>query len=193
AAAVTKKILARGADNGAFTETADEMVNRVCRAFGGSRAGIVVINDEAHHCYYRKREDAVEEKLSVEERKELEQDAKAAEAWVSGLEAIRKKIGVKVVYDLSATPFFLKGSGYAEGTLFPWVVSDFALIDAIEAGIVKIPRVPVADDQMTGVMPTFRDLWLRIKTELPKKGRTVTAPTGDPILPKELEAALISL
>jgi len=29
------------------------------------------------------------------------------------------------------TPFFLSGSGYAEGTLFPWTLSDFSLMDAI--------------------------------------------------------------
>ena len=48
----------------------------------------------------------------------------------------------RAVYDLSATPFFLRGSGYREGTLFPWAVSDFSLMDAIECGIVKLPRVP---------------------------------------------------
>ena len=53
---------------------------------------------------------------------------------------------MRAVYDLSATPFFLRGSGYAEGTLFPWTVSDFSLMDAIECGIVKLPRVPTADN-----------------------------------------------
>jgi len=62
------------------------------------------------------------------------------------------------IYDLSATPFFLRGSGYSrltddgkkvtEGVLFPWVTSDFSLVDAIECGIVKVPRVPVADNTM---------------------------------------------
>src|SRR3990170_2410866 len=112
---------------------------------------------------------------------------------ISGLEAVKAKTGIKVVYDLSATPFFLRGSGYPEGTLFPWVVSDFSLIDAIESGIVKIPRVPVADDQMKGEMPTYRDLWLRIREDLAKKGRTRATVTEDPILPKELEGALRSL
>ena len=55
--------------------------------------------------------------------------------------------------DLSATPFFLRGSGYAEGTLFPWTMSDFSLMDAIECGIVKLPRVPVADNIPGGEMP----------------------------------------
>ena len=96
---------------------------------------------------------------------------KQARVWICGLEAVKEKIGVKAIYDLSATPFFLRGSGYGEGTLFPWVVSDFSLIDAIECGIVKVPRVPVADDSMAGEQPTYRDLWLRIRDDLPKKGR----------------------
>jgi type III restriction enzyme len=100
---------------------------------------------------------------------------------------------VKVIYDLSATPFFLSGSGYPECTLFPWVVSDFSLIDAIDAGIVKIPRVPVSDDSMIGDQPTYRDLWLRIRDDLPKKGRKTDALTGEPKLPVELQAALLSL
>ena len=60
--------------------------------------------------------------------------------------------------DLSATPFFLRGSGYVEGTLFPWTMSDFSLMDAIECGIVKLPRVPVADNIPGGEMPKFRNL-----------------------------------
>ncbi len=55
-------------------------------------------------------------------------------------------MGVSRIIDLSATPFFLRGSGYAEGTLFPWTMSDFSLMDAIESGIVKLPRVPIADN-----------------------------------------------
>ena len=49
--------------------------------------------------------------------------------------------------DLSATPFYLSNSGYPEGSPFPWLVSDFGLVDAIECGIVKIPRLPVRDDK----------------------------------------------
>jgi len=71
--------------------------------------------------------------------------------------------------DLSATPFFLSGSGYAEGTLFPWTMSDFSLMDAIECGIVKLPRVPVADNIPGGEMPKFRELWKHIRTRMPKR------------------------
>src|SRR5437867_6313207 len=187
---VTKSILARG-DSNAFTETPDQMVRRVCRELGNKK-NIIVINDEAHHCY-RRKPDAEEDRLSGDDRKEAEKREEEARIWISGIEAVKAKIGVKTIYDLSATPFFLRGSGYPEGTLFPWVVSDFSLIDAIEAGIVKVPRVPVSDDSMTGEQPTYRDLWLRIREDLPKKGRKTDAIGGEPKLPAELQGALHSL
>jgi type III restriction enzyme len=186
---LTKEIL--NPAPGAFAETPDEMVRRVCRELGTKRE-IIVINDEAHHCY-RRKPDAVDEKLSGEERQEAKQRDEEARIWISGIEAIQRKIGVKTIYDLSATPFFLRGSGYSEGTLFPWVVSDFSLIDAIEAGIVKVPRVPVSDNSMLGASPTYRDLWTRIREDLPRKGKKTEAIGGEPKLPLELQGALESL
>jgi len=187
---LTKALLSDGKD-GVFTETPDQVVRRVCREFGNKK-NILVINDEAHHCYWKKDADD-SEKITSDERKEVQARDEDARIWISGIEAVNKKIGVKYIYDLSATPFFLKGSGWSEGTLFPWVVSDFSLIDAIEAGIVKVPRVPVADDSMTGALPTYRNIWMRIRDELPKKGRRTNAISGEPVLPKELEGALHSL
>lgn len=187
---LTKAILSEG-ETSAFTETLDEMVRRVCRELG-TKKNIIVINDEAHHCY-RRKPDGEEEALTGDERVEAKQRDEEARVWISGIEAIKSKIGVKAIYDLSATPFFLRGSGWPEGTLFPWVVSDFSLIDAIEAGIVKVPRVPVADDSMIGEQPTYRDLWDRIREELPRKGRKTEATTGEPNLPPELQGALHSL
>jgi len=188
----TKEVLAGEYDGkGLFKETPAEMVRRVCRQLGNKK-NVVVINDEAHHCY-RERPEPEEGAADVEDPSEAKRNAEAARVWISGLEAVREKIGIRAVYDLSATPFFLSGSGYKEGTLFPWVVYDFSLIDAIEAGIVKIPRVPVSDDQMTGDSPTYRDLWRRIKDDLPKKGRNQTAAASSPLLPADLEGALRSL
>lgn len=189
---LTKSLLTGGGDAPSpFTETPDQMVRRVCRALG-TKKNILVINHEAHHCY-RRRAGGEEIKLVGDERKEAEKREEEARIWISGLEAVKSKIGVKVVYDLSATPFFLRGSGYAEGTLFPWVVSDFSLIDAIESGIVKVPRVPVADDNMLHDAPVYRDIWPLIREHLPKKGRGTDAVTGEPKLPVELEGALQSL
>lgn len=188
---ITKELLRAEGEKSPFLETPDEMVRRACRELGNKK-NIVVLNDEAHHCY-RHRPEAEEEKLTGDDRREAEKREEAARVWISGLEAIKAKIGVRAIYDLSATPFFLRGSGYPEGTLFPWVVSDFSLIDAIESGIVKIPRVPVADDSVTGALPTYRDLWTRIRDDLPKKGRKTEAVTGEPRLPVELQGALHSL
>lgn len=187
---VTKSILAEGQAS-PFTETPDEMVRRVCRELGNKK-NIIILNDEAHHCY-RRRPDGVDDELKGDDRKEAEKRDEEARIWLSGVEAVKSKIGVKAIYDLSATPFFLRGSGWPEGTLFPWVVSDFSLIDAIESGIVKVPRVPVSDDSMTGEQPTYRDLWLRIREDLPRKGRGTQAVTGEPKLPAELQGAILSL
>lgn len=182
---LTKNILT-GNDTSPFTETSDQMVRRVCRELGNKK-NIIVINDEAHHCY-RRKPDGDEVKLKGEDRKEAEKHAEEARIWISGLEAVKTKIGIKLVCDLSATPFFLRGSGYREGTLFPWVVSDFSLIDAIESGIVKVPRVPVADNSMIGDQPTYRDLWIRIRDDLPKKGRKTDAVSGEPKLLRNCKA-----
>ena len=69
-------------------------------------------------------------------------------------------------------------------------MSDFSLMDAIECGIVKLPRVPVADNIPGGDMPKFRNLWEHIRSKMPKKGRG-KAKTLDPLsLPVELQTAL---
>lgn len=167
------------------------MVRRVCRELS-TKKNIIVLNDEAHHCY-RRKPDGEDEALTGDDRVEAKSREEEARIWISGIEAVKAKIGVKAIYDLSATPFFLRGSGYPEGTLFPWVVSDFSLIDSIEAGIVKVPRVPVADDSMIGEQPTYRDLWMRIREHLPKKGRKTDKLGGEPNLPGELQGALHSL
>ncbi len=190
AARLTKAILTRG-EPSPFTETPDQVVRRVCRDLGNKKQ-LVVINDEAHHCYRRKL-DVEKETFSADERSEVHKRDEEAKVWISGLEAVKAKLGIRAIYDLSATPFFLKGSGWPEGTLFPWVVSDFSLVDAIESGIVKVPRVPVGDDTMTGPMPTYRNLWVEIRDDLPKKRRSLDAPSGPPALPAKLEGALRSL
>ena len=196
AAGLTKRILAGpGGDTDKFKETPPEMVRRVAKAFGTAK-DLVILNDEAHHCYTPlPAEQAEEGTLDADERAEARQNQEEARVWFDGIRAVRDKLGVRAVYDVSATPFFLKGSGYAEGTLFPWVASDFGLMDAIESGIVKVPRVPVSDDSMVGDLPKYRDLWVHVKDALPRKGlRDSTLEASDTrTLPKELEGALQSL
>ena len=168
------------------------MLQRVMPELMGMK-NVLVINDEAHHCYREKPGKEDDGDLKGDDRQEAEKNNEAARVWISGLEVVTRKLGVTRVIDLSATPFFLRGSGYAEGTLFPWTMSDFSLMDAIECGIVKLPRVPVADNIPGGEMPRFRNLWEHIRTRMPKKGRG-KAKSLDPLsLPVELQTALEAL
>src|SRR6266536_2431374 len=173
-------------------ETEGQMLQRVMPELMGMK-NILVLNDEAHHCYREKVGSEEEEELKGEERQEAEKNKEAARLWISGLEVVNRKLGISRVIDLSATPFFLRGSGYAEGTLFPWTMSDFSLMDAIECGIVKLPRVPVADNIPGTEMPMFRNLWEHIGKKMPKKGRG-KSDTLDPLsLPPQLQTALEAL
>lgn len=173
-------------------ESEGQMIQRVMPELMGIK-NIMVLNDEGHHCYRHKVGEDHEGRLTGEERQEAKKNNEAARVWISGLEMIKDKLGIRQVIDLSATPFFLRGSGYAEGTLFPWTVSDFSLMDAIECGIVKLPRVPVSDNIPGGDMPKFRNLWQHIRPQMPKKGRG-KAKTLDPLhLPLELQTALDAL
>ena len=181
----------RGGEELDTLETEGQMLQRVMPDLMGMK-NILVINDEAHHCYREKPRDEDDEDLKGDERKEAEQNTEAARMWISGLEAVNRKLGLSRVIDLSATPFFLRGSGYAEGTLFPWTMSDFSLMDAIECGIVKLPRVPVAENIPGDEMPMFRNLWENIREDMPKKRRG--EEELDPLsLPPRLQTALEAL
>jgi type III restriction enzyme len=173
-------------------ETDGQMLQRVMPGLMGIK-NILLINDEAHHCYREKPVQADGEALKGDERKEAEKNNEAARVWISGLESVSRKLGIARVIDLSATPFFLRGSGYAEGTLFPWTMSDFSLMDAIECGIVKLPRVPVADNIPGGEMPRFRELWKHIGPKMPKKGRSKGKALDPLSIPVELQTALEAL
>lgn len=176
-------------------ETEGQMLQRVMPDLMGMKS-VLVINDEAHHCYRHKvTPEGVEddEDLEADEVAEAEKNSEAARLWISGIEAVKRKLDVRTVFDLSATPFFLRGSGYAEGTLFPWTACDFSLMDAIECGIVKLPRVPVADNVPSADVPIYRELWKHIGKKMPKKGRG-KAGVLDPLsLPVELQTALDAL
>lgn len=173
-------------------ETEGMMIKRVMPELM-SMKNIMVLNDEAHHCYREKPGKPDEQDLSGDERKEAEKNNEAARVWISGLEMVKRQLGIYRVIDLSATPFFLRGSGYVEGTLFPWTLSDFSLMDAIESGIVKLPRVPVADNIPGGEMPMYRDLWEHIRTGMPKKGRGKAAALDPLDLPSPLQTAIEAL
>jgi type III restriction enzyme len=163
-------------------------------AFARNRLGdlwddepLMVFNDEGHHAY-RPAPVGKEEKLTAEERADREE----ATVWVSGLDKINGACGIAFCVDLSATPFYIHGSGYPEGSPFPWIVSDFGLVDAIESGITKIPRLPAMDN--TGRPdPKYYKLWEHITRDL-KAGEKLTGGKPKPeVVYRKAEDALITL
>lgn len=140
------------------------MLKRVLGSFKPGRR-LLVLNDEAHHCYLprAKGRDTDEEQSATENER--------AAVWFSGIRAAAQRWQVRAVYDLSATPYYLSGSGWPAYSYFPWVVSDFGLIEAIEAGLVKIPFLPVEDSSQRIDEPVLRNLYEHCKDELPRKGQ----------------------
>lgn len=157
------------------------MLKRVLGKFR-KESRLLVINDEAHHCYYPKTKG----KGTGEAKDENERAA----VWISGVAEIAKRYQIKNVYDLSATPYFLNGSGYEAYSLFPWVVSDFGLIEAIESGLVKIPFLPESDTTHNIEAPVLRELYDHVKDELPKKGKKKEEYFGEPHIPALIKNAL---
>ena len=148
---------------------------------------LMVLNDEGHHAY-RPAPVGQEDRLTADERTDREE----ATVWVSGLDRINAACGIGFCVDLSATPFYIHGSGYPEGSPFPWIVSDFALVDAIERGITKIPRLPAIDN--TGRPdPKYFRLWAHITRDL-KAGEKLTGGRPKPaVVFRKAEDALLTL
>ena len=169
------------------------MIKRLLPGFKSGRR-LLVVNDEAHHCYLPKARGRTDDEDSSADENER------AAVWFSGLRELSQKFQLRTVYDLSATPYYLNGSGYAPYSLFPWVVSDFGLIDAIEAGLVKIPFLPVADDAQALAEPVLKNLYEHVRDQLPKKGRKTqrkedraegkTPAEAPPHLPPLVQSAL---
>ncbi len=129
----------------------DEAYTRRVLGKLSAHKNLIVINDEAHHAYRQKPEI----KVSRKEANELGIDLDEATRWIEGLDRIHKTRRIRRCFDLSATPFAPTGKSNTEAGLFEWVISDFGLNDAIEAGLVKTPRVVVRDDAMPDAK-TFR-------------------------------------
>jgi type III restriction enzyme len=162
---------------------------RVLRELGNKR-NILVINDEAHHCY---RPALLQKEFDDDLGPEEEVELQRATVWVSGLDRINRVRGINFCVDFSATPFYIKGSGHPEGEPFPWICSDFGLVDAIESGIVKIPRIPV-DDNTGALIPKYFRLWEAINQSLPASERQTSRRRAKPeSVLREAEGALATL
>jgi type III restriction enzyme len=190
----TRKLLLAGKAEDPFKETPQAVIARILKQLPG-KGDIVVLNDEAHHCYQPRDPERDLAELGGDDKKDAQIANDDAKVWFKGLVDLRKHAGLKTVYDLSATPFYLAGSGWSEGLIFPWVVSDFSLMDAIESGIVKVPRLPV-DDDAVGDQVSYLHLYDQIKDD-PAWPRSVKAAKqispAEWVMPAVLEGALRSL
>jgi len=149
-------------DTGNLEDFAQVIKRTLSKFKSGTR--LLVMNDEAHHCYLPKS------KGKTSDNEEADENQRAA-VWFTGLKELSRKFKLQNIYDLSATPYYLTGSGYTPYSLFPWVVSDFGLIEAIESGLVKIPFLPESDNTQELTMPVLRNLYEHVKDELPRKGQ----------------------
>jgi type III restriction enzyme len=149
-----------------YVESDTALVNRVIGREVGGKQNLLVFNDEAHHAYRIRRPEPDEsEEDQFGEEEEVEEFFKEATVWVDGLDRIHKLRGINFCVDLSATPYFLGRVGQETNRPFPWVVSDFGLVDAIESGLVKIPQLAVRDT--TGAeIPGYFNIWRWILPKL---------------------------
>ncbi len=149
-----------GSEPNLWQESEAEMLARLLKKRRGDHQ-LTVINDEAHHCYTLRDVDVVKRKEEPDESA----DRKQAELWFGALRALRTAGLLGQVFDLSATPMWLRRPARLQAETFPWTVSDFPLLDAIESGLVKVPRVPVddrrvEDGQPVHQHPRFRNIYL---------------------------------
>ena len=158
-----KKVMVRSLR---YVESDTALVNRIVGREVGGKQNILVFNDEAHHAYRIRREQADDENQDdlFGEDEPAEEFFKEATVWIDGLDRVNKLRGINFCVDLSATPYFLGRVGQDTNRPFPWVVSDFGLIDAIESGLTKIPQLAVRDS--TGAeIPGYFNIWRWILEE----------------------------
>lgn len=157
-----------------YFESDAAFLRRVLGNRKGRGSSILVMNDEAHHAYRRGKLDA-DDTYAID-AETADTDAREATVWVEGLDRINKGLGgrgngIRLCVDLSATPFFIQGSGNEVGKPFPWVVSDFSLLEAIESGLVKIPQLPTQDIGGTET-PAYFNVWRWVQELSEKAGHT---------------------
>jgi type III restriction enzyme len=114
-----------------------------------------------------------------------EYEAKEATIWVEGLDRIHKHRTINLCVDLSATPYYLRASAKDANKPFPWVVSDFSLMDAIESGLVKIPQLPLRDTtgKITSSVAYFNIWqWIRSRMTPGERGGKKTSPKPEAVL-----------
>lgn len=157
-------------------ESDEAFTRRVLGKLANER-DLIVINDEAHHAYRK----PAESKISKADAAKLGIDLEEATRWIEGLDRIHKTRRIRRCFDLSATPFAPTGKSNTESGLFDWIVSDFGLNDAIEAGLVKTPRVVVRDDALPNAKTYASKLYHLYREEEVKEDLNRKADATEPL------------
>ncbi len=150
-----------------YVESDTKLMQRLLGREVGGKQNILVLNDEAHHAY-RIRQESTE--TAEEDAEWLDEDraddlAYESTVWIDGLDRVHKYRRINFCVDLSATPYYLARAGEDTNRIFPWVVSDFGLTDAIESGLVKIPQL--AESDPTGEQQAaYFNIWRWIMSKL---------------------------
>jgi type III restriction enzyme len=152
-----------------YVESDARLIQRLLGREVGGKENILVLNDEAHHAY-RIRSTQPDPDEAAEALDEERDFAHESTVWIDGLDRIHKHRRINVCIDLSATPYYLARAGEDTNRIFPWVVCDFGLTDAIESGLVKIPQLAISDP--TGKeQAEYFNIWRWIMSQLSAKER----------------------
>ena len=150
-----------------YVESDTKLMQRLLGREVGGKQNILVLNDEAHHAYRIRQEGTATAEEDAEWVDEERADELAYEStvWIDGLDRIHRHRRINLCVDLSATPYYLARAGEDTNRIFPWVVSDFGLTDAIESGLVKIPQLAHSDP--TGEeQAAYFNIWRWIMSKL---------------------------
>ena len=155
-----------------YVESDAKLMQRVLGREVGGKQNLLVLNDEAHHAYRIRAAEAPE---AVEDAEWLDEDradelAHESTVWIDGLDRVHKHRQINFCVDLSATPYYLARAGEDTNRVFPWVVSDFGLTDAIESGLVKIPQLAHSDPSGEEEAAYF-NIWRWIMSKLTARER----------------------
>ena len=156
-----------------YVESDARLMQRLLGREVGSKQNLLVLNDEAHHAYRIRQEatDSAEEDAEWTDEERADDLAYESTVWVDGLDRIHRNRRINFCVDLSATPYYLARAGEDTNRVFPWVVSDFGLTDAIESGLVKIPQLAHSDptgEQQAAYFNIWR--WIMSKLTTAERG-----------------------
>ena len=167
-------------------ESPDQIFDRVLKRHarsGGQR--LVIMNDEAHHCYNKRS--------GYASGKPIQQNR-----WMEAVLNLKgwDKLPAAQCIDLTATPHFInpkqseapESIALSEGDGMPWIVSRFDLEDAMESGLVKIPQHPTWDDS-GATAEYFGDLEETVLRNLYERngGKDLDSPEGFSLVRRGLD------